>query len=494
MSNVLDADEVSIIKTMLTLRPNLNNQEILSYFTRPGRDINHARIAEIRGGNTWTAVPPAPVSATLAYMTARASLPYQAAAQFLQSGARTLATGPTLAALQVTCWPVGQGLFMSGRLHGAAGGNFSWVYDCGSSSASIVRDKAVASFRNENGRRFINLVTLSHFDEDHINGIVELMRGTRIGALLLPYLPVWQRLLIAISEGIEAADPLFSFFVDPAAYLTQRGEIDEIVYVPPAGPDDIAPGAGEEPDPDRPIESAKIEEGGLPEDSADDPALVDRGSTRMRVLKPGGRIVIPSLWEFVPYNDAKMQPRVSPRFELWAHRLSSIIICDPKRRDRALRIIKKVYDRTFGATSTPRNLISLFLYSGPVGTRTTLRHAVPSHPVRWNAARDNFAQLSTGDGYLNNAPRLNALRRFYGRDRRLERAGLLQVMHHGAEGNWHPGVAAVLAPAVSLFSSDPANKKLGHPHAAVLRDFWTFCPVQVDAANTFRLHAILALP
>ena len=67
-------------------------------------------------------------------------------------------------------------------------------------------------------------------------------------------------------------------------------------------------------------------------------------------------------------------------------------------------------------------------------------------------------------------------------------------MHHGAEGNWHEGVAAALAPAASLFSSDPANKKLGHPHAPVLRDFWPYCPVQVDGTNTFRLHAILALP
>ena len=89
---------------------------------------------------------------------------------------------------------------------------------------------------------------------------------------------------------------------------------------------------------------------------------------------------------------------------------------------------------------------------------------------------------------------LDALQRFYSRYRRLDRAGILQVMHHGAEGNWHKGVAAALAPAVHLFSSDPANKRLGHPHAPVLRDFRPYCPVQIDGADTFRLHAILALP
>lgn len=494
MSNILDFEEVSMIKTMLSLRPGLSDQEILSYFTRPGRDINHARIGEIKRGMTWTWVPPAPVAETLAYMTARAGLPYPKAGDFLQGAGPSLATGPTLAVLEVTCWPVGQGLFMSGRLFGAAGGEFSWVYDCGSSSAANIRGEAVAAFRKENGRRRINLVTLSHFDEDHINGIVELIRRTRIGTLLLPYLPLWQRLLVAISEGIPADDPLFAFFLDPAAYLAESGEIEEIVFVPPAGPDDIVPDAEEEPDPERPIEGTKFEEDGPPEDSDDDPALLDGSSTRIRVLKPGGRIVIPSLWEFVPYNDAKMQPRLNDRFELWARRLSSIIIRDQKRRDQALRILKRVYDRTFGSTSTARNLISLFLYSGPVGTRSTLQHYSASHPVRWNAARDNFAQLSTGDGYLNSTARLDALRRFYGRGRRLQRSGILQVMHHGAMGNWHAGVAAALSPAVSLFSSDPANKNLGHPHAPVLRDFWPYCPVQVDAANAFRLNAMLVVP
>lgn len=494
MNNSLDPKEVSIIKRMLILQPALNNQEILSYFTRPGHDINHARISEIKGGLTWSWVRPAPVSVTLAYMNARASLPYPAVSYFLRGGAPTLARGRTIAALQITCWPVGQGLFMSGRLSSTAGGDFSWVYDCGSSSAASVLRKAITVFQAENRQRFIDLVTLSHFDEDHINGIVELIRGTHIGILLLPYLPLWQRLHVAMTEGITAANPLFEFFVDPVGYLAERAEIDEIVFVPPAGPDDVASGAGEEPDPERPIEGAKVEDDELPEDVADDPALSGRGSTAVRALKRGGRIVVPSLWEFVPYNDVNMQPRVTPRFELWTRRLSNILIHDFARRDQVLRILKKVYDRTFGGTSKPRNLISLFLYSGPVGARVTLSQAFASHPVRWNSARDNFAQLSTGDGYLNSVARLDALRRFYGRNRRLDRAGILQVMHHGAEGNWHEGVGAALAPAVSLFSSDPGNKKLRHPHASVLRDFWSYCPVQIDAANTFRLHAILALP
>lgn len=49
--------EIGMIKTMLSFRLELSKQAILSYFTRPGRDLNHRLIAEIAGGR-WPNVPP----------------------------------------------------------------------------------------------------------------------------------------------------------------------------------------------------------------------------------------------------------------------------------------------------------------------------------------------------------------------------------------------------------------------------------------------------
>lgn len=46
-ANKLERWEVTLIKTMISAG-NLNDQDILAYFTRPTRSINHARIAEIR--------------------------------------------------------------------------------------------------------------------------------------------------------------------------------------------------------------------------------------------------------------------------------------------------------------------------------------------------------------------------------------------------------------------------------------------------------------
>jgi hypothetical protein len=204
--------------------------------------------------------------------------------------------------MEVHWWPVGQGLFMSGRLFGAASGQFTWVYDCGSTSGAAERDKAIAAFRKELAGRRIDLVTLSHFDSDHINGIVALIRGVRVRTLLLPYVPLWQRLLIALGEEIGADEALLAFYLDPAGYLAsiEGSEIDEIVFVPGAGPDDVVPGFEDEPDPDRPIEGGKAEYGPPSEGSDGDPAVAGSANVQVRFLKPAGRIIVPSLWEFIP--------------------------------------------------------------------------------------------------------------------------------------------------------------------------------------------------
>lgn len=54
--NKLTVLEVGLVKAMLA-EGDLNDQAILAYFTRPGRTVNHARVAEIRDGKRHTDVP-----------------------------------------------------------------------------------------------------------------------------------------------------------------------------------------------------------------------------------------------------------------------------------------------------------------------------------------------------------------------------------------------------------------------------------------------------
>jgi hypothetical protein len=50
--------EIALIKAMFADK-KWNDQDILSYFTRPTRSINHARISAIRNGTKHAAIKPA---------------------------------------------------------------------------------------------------------------------------------------------------------------------------------------------------------------------------------------------------------------------------------------------------------------------------------------------------------------------------------------------------------------------------------------------------
>ena len=68
-ANKLERWEISLIKRMIA-STRLNDQDILSYFTRPTRSINHARISEIRSGRRHRAVGTASEAQLEAFLTA----------------------------------------------------------------------------------------------------------------------------------------------------------------------------------------------------------------------------------------------------------------------------------------------------------------------------------------------------------------------------------------------------------------------------------------
>ena len=46
------------------------------------------------------------------------------------------------------------------------------------------------------GDKVIDLGMLSHYDQDHVNGVIELVKECRIKTLVLPYLYPGQRCLL----------------------------------------------------------------------------------------------------------------------------------------------------------------------------------------------------------------------------------------------------------------------------------------------------------
>ena len=422
--------------------------------------------------------------------------------------------------------PVGQGLFATGTLrrHSTTRPVFRWVYDCGTTSEQQYVRRAITRLEAEwnwpvGPTRRIDMFVLSHFDHDHLSGLTTLLSKFSIGAIVLPYVPLWHRLVLAFDEGVAPKDEEMRFFLNPSDYLTRLpgGGINEIIFVPPSNPESSPPdgGAGLDPSPkdlDELRLNADRDESGM--ERKDDPHAFDitrAGTNTQAFLLRGARFTVAAAWEFVPYNDFELAPRASQSFRRTVARLRRSLLATSAAAERksALKELKRTYDRTFGSDLKARNQISLFLYGGPI-----LFAQPPTPPWRiettlalqrfskggegmslWTpprvATRENKCGiLYTGDGYLDDEPRTDQLVQFL-RNERIARIFTLQVMHHGARSNWHPGVSARLDPAASVFSSDPRHKKFRHAHRAVLRDFRHHGPVQVNKRTGFTAeHAI----
>ncbi len=396
--------------------------------------------------------------------------------------------------LELDWWPVGQGLFSSGRLR-YDGSLVSWVFDCGTASSDRHLLNSLHDFGREHmcsGGGAIDFAVLSHFDRDHISGFVRLVSRHAIGMVLLPYIPLWQRLVIAAQESVATDDPLFRFFVNPAGYLLNipGQEIGEVVFVPASGPEDE--GEGDEglpfspgPDDGRPRE-LKVNYGPPPDSERPSSVTKTVGDPRVRYLAKGGRLLLP-FWEFLPYNDADLAVRANAAFIAAAEPMIQRLVNQTGRSPAlALKKLRSLYDRTFGRSSARRNQISLFLYSGPLDY-SLWAHTNSCDPRFEQGLWDRFAQINTGDGLLDTPSRLNALMRFYG-SRRMTKMGILQVMHHGAKSSWHAGLGERLCPVASIICSEPTDGRYSHPHAEVLRDFWPYGAIQVDSVEGMKIQ------
>ena len=80
-----------------------------------------------------------------------------------------------------TFHPIGQGAFYTERFD-----NFTIVYDCGSATkGSHLEDEIKSTFKTD---KEIDALFISHFDDDHINGIETLLKNCHVKKVFIPLL------------------------------------------------------------------------------------------------------------------------------------------------------------------------------------------------------------------------------------------------------------------------------------------------------------------
>jgi len=409
--------------------------------------------------------------------------------------------------LRYEFFPVGQGLFAAGMLCSSSNNTqkIRWVYDCGTSSKSPPNliNNAIKSLEESLNcetvpnapRPKLNLVAISHFDEDHISEMSTLLSQFDVEILLLPYMPLSQRLMLAFEEGIKVKDSMMQFFVNPVQYVNQivKTKIEKIVLVPASSGSGPTKETGNN-EGRRNEELLTIEKidsrDPIKDDEKEDKEIF---KDKVLFLKEHAALRISGIWEFVPYNDVGLAREVSESFRKAVARERTALISNQNKKDvdEALIRLKDLYDQRFGSISRKRNMISLFLYGGPINSKVF----GPLYPFlceylvccfqrsRWhhyetllNTGRCSI--LYTGDGYLDIEKRIKAMQDYLGQTR-IDKLHTLQVMHHGAKKNCGAGVAKRLNPVVSVFCADPSYK-YKHPYESVLREFVSHRPILVD--------------
>ena len=393
--------------------------------------------------------------------------------------------------------PVGQGLFSSGVVaaedkdRGLTSQNFRWVYDCGTTSSQRFVRNAVADLKTEVAPKKLDLVAVSHFDSDHISGLVQLLNEVRTKILMLPWAPLAHRLLIGYQQDLAPDDPEFDFYVDPVAYLTGAAPdgFDEIVFVPFGGDEGPPEPDGE----DRPLD---FDSGGelIFDVSREDLSAeliaqdnIDREKPKVSMLAHGSTLTVFGFWEFVPYNDPLTRPKDLGVFQSAVNQLRTRLLSGDKDDTKgALRDLKTIYVTTFPKSQL--NDLSLFLYGGPIGNWSIC------WPQFWHGhillPPSAASIIYTGDGDFSSPERWETFRDYVGPKRALQ-PFVFQVPHHGSKKNWHSGLASTLSSTLSIFSSDPSRRGFGHPHGEVLRDFWGHQMAQVDKQRSFRSRLLL---
>lgn len=101
-------------------------------------------------------------------------------------------------------YPVGQGIFSAQIIRGLEE-KYVCVYDCGSTDGADNIPTYANELAYEAGRK-INLLVISHFDADHVNGVKELDKIFKIEKIVIPYLSRQERILFLLNKGWQGVN------------------------------------------------------------------------------------------------------------------------------------------------------------------------------------------------------------------------------------------------------------------------------------------------
>jgi hypothetical protein len=382
---------------------------------------------------------------------------------------------------------VGQGLFYTGALE-----RFNFVYDCGSEN-DLFRDLAISTYRNrELAEKRIDLLTISHFHDDHVNGLDTLLRKVDVHTVIVPYFDPVERLILSLRR-IDVADWYYEFLAEPIPFLFRKG-VKRVIIVGGSKGEERPPFSSEELPPFPPEESKRTEDEDplyirMPKDdelekiiAKEEPSWKDFG---LILSKKHEGFIAPKAvgnWIFRFFNYKVEEKRlrsfrkclVTKKIDLQNNAAIKAAITNTNTRATLAKCYAKL--------RKDLNNTSLALYHGPVGMyeanfQTTnvcelerLGNSCFScrsfGPRCWFDRCENLGHFLTGDLSLNYAKKHLELMKHY--RNQFHSMSTCQLPHHGAKGNWNNQILSKAQNCALWVASSGFSNSYGHPDIDVV--------------------------
>ncbi len=354
--------------------------------------------------------------------------------------------------------PVGQGAFYCEKFD-FTDSSLSIVYDCGTvSRQSSIRNVIEETFKKGES---VDALFISHFHEDHVNGIPFLLERCKVKRIFFPAVsPLYKIILKFVNDKILKVQK-FTLDLSVDAVATLIKVIKDVNIIRDDKQETLL---------------YMVRETGFDNEtmtdipSLDNIILIRSGVNVLDQLMGKDSLLLKWGWQFVPFNfrqreliiklEAEMRSRYGECFR-WD-------MLEDDFRDKAKRQeIKNLFRVKLGDP----NVNSMVLYSGPKN---------PAIQIGGNQ-NDKRATgcLYTGDYNANMGNSWKQLKGAYGGLWNM--VGYIQIPHHGSKHSFNRGM---LDAGVEYVISAGENNKYRHPHREVIRWF--------DAKGN--LHRVSELP
>ena len=359
-----------------------------------------------------------------------------------------------------TFYPVGQGAFYIEEFELYDGSTFTIVYDCGSTTLEPKDFEAKIEFsfrdRQDYVRKWpyqIDILFISHFHADHINGIKYLKKHCNIKKVVIPLIDDEEKAILKVSNYIEDKQKLHEKLIDnPEVFF---GENTSIIRID----------TEYNPENQRPFDISEI----------NDNRTLPSGTILVHKEKKH----IDFDWVFIPFNYKQKE-----RIEKFKSAIDAIndernkenkenIYLEELNKIDYIKENKKDLIKAYKKVEGDLNKTSMVLYSGPRKynrnncylTPYNLRNAYCLSPHCFAPRRLRSGCLYTGDINLNEDNMVKDINEKL--DKVSQFIGTLQIPHHGSWYNFNESILKINELSCVIFSFGTKNR-YGHPAFLVL--------------------------